>query len=90
MKGASSSAGWRGWRRRRPAFLPRVISRSVNCQSSWEQSKRGKEEKDDSSRLRTLRLNLSRLLVSFSSSEHVDCSSDVIRFWNTHHIKQFL
>ncbi|KTG45718.1 hypothetical protein cypCar_00008694 [Cyprinus carpio] len=46
-----------------------------------EQSQRGKEERDDSSKLRTLRLNLSRLLVSFIPSlhlEHVDYSSDVI------------
>ncbi|XP_016346643.1 MORC family CW-type zinc finger protein 3-like isoform X4 [Sinocyclocheilus anshuiensis] len=46
-----------------------------------EQSQRGMEEKDDSSKLRTLRLNLSRLLVSFIPSlhlEHVDYNSDVI------------
>ncbi|XP_051751646.1 MORC family CW-type zinc finger protein 3b [Ctenopharyngodon idella] len=46
-----------------------------------EQSQRGKEEKDDRSKLRTLRLNLSRLLVSFIPSlhlEHVDYNSDVI------------
>ncbi|XP_067260407.1 MORC family CW-type zinc finger protein 3b [Chanodichthys erythropterus] len=46
-----------------------------------EQSQRGKEEKDDSSKLRTLRLNLSRLLVSFIPSlhlEHVDYNSDII------------
>ncbi|XP_052459923.1 MORC family CW-type zinc finger protein 3b isoform X1 [Carassius gibelio] len=46
-----------------------------------ERSQRGKEEKDDSCKLRTLRLNLSRLLVSFIPSlrlEHVDYSSDVL------------
>ncbi|XP_073698670.1 MORC family CW-type zinc finger protein 3b [Garra rufa] len=46
-----------------------------------DHSQRGKEDKDDSSKLRTLRLNLSRLLVSFIPSlhlEHVDYNSDVI------------
>ncbi|XP_043092394.1 MORC family CW-type zinc finger protein 3b isoform X2 [Puntigrus tetrazona] len=46
-----------------------------------EHSQGGKEEKDNSSKLRMLRLNLSRLLVSFIPSlhlEHVDYSSDVI------------
>ncbi|KAL0203163.1 hypothetical protein M9458_001181, partial [Cirrhinus mrigala] len=46
-----------------------------------EHNQGGTEEKDDSSKLRTLRLNLSRLLVSFIPSlhlEHVDYNSDVI------------
>ncbi|RXN32140.1 carbonyl reductase [NADPH] 1-like protein [Labeo rohita] len=46
-----------------------------------EHRQRGTEEKDDSSKLKTLRLNLSRLLVSFIPSlhlEHVDYNSDII------------